>query len=103
MTLNMMLFSLLHYPCSTTLINIIYKETKSYKWTFIAFIIPTMIALGVTYGIAQLARAMGGIESKKLAPVREMFLLMNQEDDPLDSFFDWKNIVNENGSFLNTE
>lgn len=29
--LNMMLFSLLHYPCGTTLVNI-YKETKSMKW-----------------------------------------------------------------------
>ncbi len=37
--LNMMLFSLLHYPCGTTLINI-YKETKSPKWTFLSFAIP---------------------------------------------------------------
>ncbi|WP_242057292.1 nucleoside recognition domain-containing protein [Guptibacillus hwajinpoensis] len=58
--LNMMLFSLLHYPCGTTLINI-YKETKSHKWTFIAFIIPTVIALGVTYGITQVARGMGWV------------------------------------------
>ncbi|AND43225.1 iron transporter FeoB (plasmid) [Cytobacillus oceanisediminis 2691] len=53
--LNMMLFSLLHYPCGTTLVNI-YKETKSAKWTFWSFIIPTGIAFFVTFLIAQLAR-----------------------------------------------
>lgn len=58
--LNMMLFSLLHYPCGTTLINI-YKETKSYKWTFVAFIIPTVIALGVTFAVAELVRGMGWV------------------------------------------
>ncbi|MCM3574059.1 ferrous iron transporter B [Mesobacillus subterraneus] len=58
--LNMMLFSLLHYPCGTTLINI-YKETKSKKWTFMAFIIPTAIALCVTFLIAQTVRYFGWI------------------------------------------
>lgn len=53
--LNMMLFSLLHYPCGTTLLNI-YKETKSKKWTFYAFAIPTVIAVGVTFVVAQLAK-----------------------------------------------
>lgn len=46
--LNMMLFSLLHYPCGTTLVNI-YKETKSKKWTFLSFLIPTVIAFLITY------------------------------------------------------
>lgn len=46
--LNMMLFSLLHFPCGTTLFNI-YKETKSLKWTFMSFAIPTCIAIGVTF------------------------------------------------------
>ncbi|MBS4190812.1 ferrous iron transporter B [Bacillus sp. FJAT-49705] len=58
--LNMMLFSLLHYPCGTTLINI-YKETKSKKWTFLAFLIPTVIAILVTFIIAQTARLLGWI------------------------------------------
>lgn len=58
--LNMMLFSLLHYPCGTTLVNI-YKETKSKKWTFLAFAIPTAIAIGVTFIVAQVARAMGWV------------------------------------------
>jgi ferrous iron transport protein B len=51
--LNMMLFSLLHFPCGTTLVNI-YKETKSKKWTFLSFIIPTLIAIFVTFTIAQI-------------------------------------------------
>ncbi|WP_422660115.1 nucleoside recognition domain-containing protein [Paenibacillus sp. EC2-1] len=58
--LNMMLFSLLHYPCGTTLINI-YKETKSKKWTFLSFAIPTAIAIGVTFIVAQVVRAMGWV------------------------------------------
>ncbi|KZO00871.1 nucleoside recognition domain-containing protein [Pseudobacillus badius] len=56
--LNMMLFSLLHYPCGTTLFNI-YKETKSPKWTFMAFAIPTAIAIAVTFLTASIARGLG--------------------------------------------
>lgn len=58
--LNMMLFSLLHYPCGTTLVNI-YKETKSIKWTFWSFMIPTGIAFSVTFLIAQFVRLMGWV------------------------------------------
>lgn len=58
--LNMMLFSLLHFPCGTTLVNI-YKETKSLKWTFWSFMIPTGIAFLVTFLVAQLVRFMGWI------------------------------------------
>jgi len=56
--LNMMLFSLLHYPCGTTLVNI-YKETKSAKWALVAFALPTAIAIAVTFTTAQLARWFG--------------------------------------------
>lgn len=56
--LNMMLFSLLHYPCGTTLVNI-YKETKSKKWTFVAFALPTAIAITVTFLTAHIARWFG--------------------------------------------
>ncbi|MBC7323740.1 MAG: ferrous iron transporter B, partial [Moorella sp. (in: Bacteria)] len=42
--LNVMLFSLLHWPCGTTLLTI-YKETKSFKWSLLAALIPA--ALGV--------------------------------------------------------
>lgn len=41
--LNLMLFSLLHWPCTTTLLTI-KKETKSIKWTALGFAIPTSIA-----------------------------------------------------------
>lgn len=56
--LNMMLFSLLHYPCGTTLLNI-YKETKSKKWTFLAFLIPTVIAIVIPLVIAQTVKVLG--------------------------------------------
>lgn len=46
--LNVMLFSLLHWPCSTTLWTI-KKETGSIKWTVAAFIIPTAIAFAVCF------------------------------------------------------
>ena len=42
--LNLMLFCLFHFPCSTTLLTI-YKETRSLKWTFLSALVPT--ALGV--------------------------------------------------------
>jgi len=58
--LNMMLFSLLHFPCGTTLVNI-YKETKSAKWTFMSFLIPTAIAIGVTWLTATIVRAFGWV------------------------------------------
>ncbi|WP_168118944.1 ferrous iron transporter B [Paenibacillus sp. HB172176] len=56
--LNMMLFSLLHYPCGTTLINI-FKETRSPKWTFLSFLLPTAIAIGVTFVVTQVVRGFG--------------------------------------------
>ena len=37
-------FCIFHWPCSTTCLTI-YKETKSKKWTFISFIIPTLIGV----------------------------------------------------------
>jgi ferrous iron transport protein B len=42
--INLMLFSLLHNPCSTTIYTI-YKETKSLKWTMVSTFLP--IALGL--------------------------------------------------------
>ena len=42
--LNVMLFSLFHFPCSTTLITI-KKETGSFKWTLIAAILPTVVGV----------------------------------------------------------
>ncbi len=42
--ISVMLFSLLHWPCSTTLITI-KKETGSLKWTALAAAIPTVIGI----------------------------------------------------------
>ena len=50
----------LHYPCGTTLVNI-WKETKSVKWTFLSFAIPTAIAIGATFLVTQVARALGWV------------------------------------------
>ena len=41
-----MLFSLNHWPCSTTLLTI-KKETGSWKWTAIAAAIPTAVGVAV--------------------------------------------------------
>ncbi|MFA8451130.1 MAG: nucleoside recognition domain-containing protein [Bacteroidales bacterium] len=43
-----MLFSLLHFPCSTTSMTI-YKETKSWKWTLFSNIYPLILAFIVTF------------------------------------------------------
>lgn len=42
--INVMLFTLLHFPCSTTLITI-QKETGSIKWTLISFLLPTLCGI----------------------------------------------------------
>ncbi len=50
-----MVFSLMHWPCSTTCVTI-YKETKSVKWTAAAFLIPTLCGLLVCFLTATAAR-----------------------------------------------
>lgn len=42
--INVMLFSLIHFPCATTLLTI-KKETQSWKWSLISFILPTVIGI----------------------------------------------------------
>ena len=42
--LNVMLFTVFHFPCATTLLTI-KKETGSWKWTGIAFAIPTICGI----------------------------------------------------------
>lgn len=56
--LNVMLFCLLHYPCGTTLWTI-QKETGSKKWTLLAFIIPTLAGIIITFMVAQGAKIFG--------------------------------------------
>ena len=45
-----MIFSLFHFPCLTTLITI-KKETGSYFWSFLAFIIPLCIGVSICFVI----------------------------------------------------
>ncbi len=49
------LFSLMHWPCSTTLLTI-KKETNSWRWTALAFLIPTVSGLLLCFLVANLAR-----------------------------------------------
>lgn len=53
--INVMLFSLLHNPCSTTIYTI-YKETKSVKWTVVASILPIIMGFVITFLVAQVWR-----------------------------------------------
>lgn len=49
---SLMLFSLLHNPCSTTIYTI-YKETGSLKWTIVATILPILLGITVCFFVAQ--------------------------------------------------
>lgn len=42
------LFSVMHWPCSTTLLTI-KKETGSLKWTILAFLLPTLFGLAACF------------------------------------------------------
>lgn len=53
--LNAMLFSLMHWPCGTTLITI-WRETQSAKWTMASFLIPTAAGVILCMLIAGAAR-----------------------------------------------
>lgn len=53
--INLMLFSLLHNPCSTTIYTI-YKETKSIKWTAVASVLPLILGIVVCFLVAQIWR-----------------------------------------------
>jgi ferrous iron transport protein B len=52
---NLMLFSLLHNPCSTTIYTI-YKETRSAKWTTVATALPLAMGFTVCFLVTQVWR-----------------------------------------------
>lgn len=52
---NLMLFSLLHNPCSTTIYTI-YKETHSKKWTLIATLLPVLYGIVVCFLLTLFAK-----------------------------------------------
>jgi ferrous iron transport protein B len=57
---NLMLFSLLHNPCSTTIYTI-YKETGSKRWTAVASLLPVVMGFVITFFVAQIWRLLGGL------------------------------------------
>lgn len=56
--MNVILFTLYHWPCSTTLLTI-YKETQSKKWTFLSFFIPTFMGVVITMLTTLVAHLLG--------------------------------------------
>ena len=57
--INLMLFSLIHNPCSTTIYTI-YKETGSAKWTAVAALMPVALGFVVTFLVAAVWRTVAG-------------------------------------------
>lgn len=57
---NLMLFSLIHNPCSTTIYTI-YKESGSKKWTAVAALLPLAMGFVVTFFVAQIWRIVESI------------------------------------------
>ncbi|PXV93272.1 ferrous iron transport protein B [Lachnotalea glycerini] len=53
--ISTMLFSLMHWPCSTTLLTI-KKESGSLKWTMVSFIVPTFIGILCCFLFANIAK-----------------------------------------------
>ena len=49
------IFSLIHFPCSTTVITI-HKETKRIKWTILSIVIPTICGVIICFLIATIYR-----------------------------------------------
>ena len=57
--INVILFSLMHWPCSTTLMTI-KKESGSMKWTLAAAAIPTVIGIAVCFLITATTKLVTG-------------------------------------------
>ncbi len=57
---NLMLFSLVHNPCSTNIYTI-YKETGSRKWTLIATFLPLAMGFVITFFVAQVWRLLAAL------------------------------------------
>lgn len=56
--ISVMLFSLMHWPCATTCLTI-KKETQSFKWTLVSFIVPTLAGIVVCFLFANTVRLFG--------------------------------------------
>ena len=55
---NTMLFAILHFPCGTTLWTI-RKETGSWKWTGVSFLVPTGAGVAVCGVVTEVVRLLG--------------------------------------------
>ncbi len=56
--LCVMLFSLMHWPCGTTCLTI-KKESQSWKWTLVSFLVPTATGIVICFFVASTARLLG--------------------------------------------
>ncbi|MSU03566.1 ferrous iron transport protein B [Tissierella pigra] len=56
--INVMLFSLMHWPCATTCLTI-KKETQSFKWTFISFMLPTLFGIITCFIVTSFVKLLG--------------------------------------------
>jgi len=59
MAVNLMLFSLVHNPCSTTLYTI-YRETRSAKWTTVSALLPLGMGFVLCFVVTQIWRIVAG-------------------------------------------
>jgi len=59
MAINLMLFSLVHNPCSTTIYTI-WKETRSAKWTTVSALLPVAMGFAICFVVAQVWRIVAG-------------------------------------------
>jgi len=57
---NVMLFTLLHWPCSTTCLTI-RKETGGWKWTLLSFLVPTVTGVTVCFLFTGIVRLISGV------------------------------------------
>jgi ferrous iron transport protein B len=55
---NLMIFSLIHNPCSTTLYTM-YKESGSRKWTVVAMLLPLILGISITFIITRIWHLLG--------------------------------------------
>jgi ferrous iron transport protein B len=53
-----MLFSLMHWPCGTTCLTI-KKETQSWKWTLVSFLVPTIAGIIICFIFTTTVRLLG--------------------------------------------
>jgi ferrous iron transport protein B len=56
---NLLLFSLIHNPCSTTIYTI-WKETRSGKWTAVSALLPVFLGFTTCFVVAQVWRILAG-------------------------------------------